>query len=167
MTNQTIPQLMSAFIENFRQGQPNSGHDLLEAAHYPSRCAANPHAMLTLIGLAVDQLHTHRETLRAEEQRLLGLDPIQATPHYRKDKDGNPKYLYLLHPTQANGERKREYIGADPDAQAAALARLQAHDDLTQVQRLIAVATQHLDAINENLARTILAAARGPIANRW
>lgn len=163
----SIQKTMTTFIENFCQGQPHSGHDLLEAARYPSLCTANPHALMNLIGQAVAHLHTHRQTLQTEEARLLSLDPVQATPHYRRDASGEPKYLYLIHPTQANGQRRREYIGADPDAQAAARARLQAYNDLIQVQSLIATVTQHLDAINENLARALLAAIRGPDANHW
>jgi len=167
MIHQTISQVMSAFIEDFCQGQPNSGHDILEAARYPQRCNANPQAMLTLIGSAIEHLKGHHNALLVEQDRLRGLNPIQATPHFRKDKDGNPKYLYLIHPTQANGERKREYIGADPDAQAAALARLQAHDDLIQVQGLIETAIEHIRAIKENLARAVLASVRGPVPPTW
>jgi hypothetical protein len=163
----SIQKTMTSFIENVRQGQPHSGHDLLAAARYPNMCRADPHALLHLIGQAINHLHTHRKTLQDEERRLLSLNPVQATPHYRRDANGEPKYLYLIHPTQANGQRQREYIGADPAAQAAALARIKAHDDLLQIQCLISTASQHLDAINENLARALLAATRGPDAGRW
>lgn len=38
-------------------------------------------------------------------------------------KDG--KYLYLVFPADDSGQRRREYIGADPEAQAAALAGIE------------------------------------------
>lgn len=43
-----------------------------------------------------------------ELERLKKAGRIYATASY---KDG--KYLYLIYPTQADGSRKREYIGAD------------------------------------------------------
>ncbi len=49
--------------------------------------------------------------------------------HYRAGK-----YAYLIHPQQ-NGERKREYIGTDPDKIAEAharIARAQRHQQILQ-----------------------------------
>lgn len=47
----------------------------------------------------------------------------------------NETYMYLIHPTQPDGTRKREYIGADPTKQADARARLdryEQHQNLTR-----------------------------------
>lgn len=50
---------------------------------------------------------TYRKTVsRMNELRRAGL--IHAKPHYRQGK-----YLYLIYPMK-DGERRREYIGADP-----------------------------------------------------
>jgi hypothetical protein len=61
------------------------------------------------------------KALAEEAARLEQLQPVRATPHWRKDRHGQPRYLYLIHPTQDDGSRQREYIGADPDKQAEAL----------------------------------------------
>ena len=38
-----------------------------------------------------------------------------ATPYWRKDKEGEPKYLYLIHPATLRRTRKREYIGCESE----------------------------------------------------
>jgi hypothetical protein len=62
---------------------------------------------------------THMETInhntRHEMHALQKAGLKYATPHYRAER-----YLYLIHP-QHNGERIREYVGADPVKIAAAL----------------------------------------------
>ncbi len=51
--------------------------------------------------------HAHQQIVsRMNDLERAGL--IHATPHYRQGK-----YLYLIHPMK-DGERRREYIGADP-----------------------------------------------------
>lgn len=64
---------------------------------------------------------------RIEEVKAQGM--AEASPHWR---DG--KYLYLIHP-QRNGERKREYIGADPGAQKAALQRVENWSRYQELER--------------------------------
>jgi hypothetical protein len=54
----------------------------------------------------------------AEIQQLEEEGMINAKEHWR-----GGKYLYLIHP-QKNGERQREYIGADPDKIATARKRM-------------------------------------------
>lgn len=56
--------------------------------------------------------------LLAEEQRLTNLDPVNASLWWKADK-----YLYLIHP-MVDGQRKREYIGADVDAVNKAMERV-------------------------------------------
>lgn len=55
---------------------------------------------------------------RAELRRLDADGRIYATPHYRAGR-----YLYLIHPTK-DGERRRDYIGADPAKVADALRQV-------------------------------------------
>ena len=52
-------------------------------------------------------------TTRMHELKRAGL--IYAKPHYRQGK-----YLYLIYPMK-DGERRREYIGADPEKIESAL----------------------------------------------
>jgi len=43
-------------------------------------------------------LRTRREAMAEEVTRLEQLRPVLATPHWRKDRHGQPRYLYLIHP---------------------------------------------------------------------
>lgn len=43
--------------------------------------------------------------------RLPGRTPAHPDPPTGEDRDGQPRYLYLIHPTQADGSCQREYIG--------------------------------------------------------
>lgn len=58
---------------------------------------------------------------------------IYATEHWRKDAQGEPKYLYLLHPQKQGEERRRDYVGCDAqgieDARAG-IVRGQEYDKL-------------------------------------
>lgn len=40
---------------------------------------------------------------------------IYATEHWRKDAKGEPKYLYLLFPQKLGEDRRRDYVGCDPE----------------------------------------------------
>jgi hypothetical protein len=89
-----------------------------------------------------------RKTLEAEAARLEQLRPVLATPHWRKNRHGQPRYLYLIHPTQDDGSCLREYIGADPEAQAAALARVEAWDELQATKSEMRGIDHRLAAVN-------------------
>ena len=98
------------------------------------------------------QLIAHNE---AELKRLDTAGRIYATPHYRKGR-----YLYLLHPTDSTGSRKREYIGANPERVAEALAKVQNarnHDELSEqsrrAQHALNVAAYQMGRIIEELER--------------
>jgi len=78
-----------------------------------------------------------------------------------EDRGGRPRYLYLIHPTQHDGSRQREYIGADPDKQAEALARVEAYEKLVQVRDAIREIDHRLAAITGHLAHALLAATNG------
>jgi hypothetical protein len=97
------------------------------------------------LGLYVADGDASPETIRSyygnaaqfvEAARLEQLRPVLATPYWRKDCHGQPRYLYLIYPTQDDGSRKHEYIGADSDKQAEVLARVKAHEKLVQVREV-------------------------------
>ena len=90
--------------------------------------------------------------LLSEATRLELLDPANAKPYLHRSR-----YLYLIHP-QRNGKRVREYIGNKPEKIAAALARVQAHKDLVEVQRLAADARARLDLVARHLDAALRAA---------
>ena len=107
------------------------------------------------ISQRVEDLEVHLEELHTAAARLKTLDPTNATPYYHRKK-----YLYLIHP-QRNGERIREYIGSKPEKIAAALARVQAHRDLVEVQRQAADVRARLDLVARYLDAALRAAEGG------
>lgn len=117
-------------------------------------------------------LDAHREQCEGDLTKLAELGTIRASEHWR---DG--KYLYLIHPTDSCGQRKREYIGADPDKVAnarAAMARQRAADELRatlkKIQEKTATAWQyigHAKSIIENaLVTTGAVQERAPVTMR-
>lgn len=50
---------------------------------------------------------------------------IYATEHWRKDAKGEPKYLYLLFPQKAGEDRRRDYVGCDPEGVGIARAGIE------------------------------------------
>ena len=81
----------------------------------------------------IDKFTKRIEQLNAKLAELESAGWAEATPSY---KDG--KYLYLIYPTQPDGSRRREYIGADPEKQKAALTRISRHEERNQVIAQIA-----------------------------
>lgn len=81
-----------------------------------------------------------RELLVTEIRHLEEDGLANATPWYR-----DQKYLYLIYPTQANGERIREYIGADEEKKSAALRKIERYRLWTELQRRLSVIDTCLD----------------------
>ncbi|NMG32605.1 hypothetical protein [Aromatoleum evansii] len=117
-------------------------------------------------------LDDHREQCERDLTKLAELGTIRASEHWR---DG--KYLYLIHPTDSCGQRKREYIGADPDKVAnarAAMARERAADELRvtlkTIQEKTAAAWQYIgyakSTIDTALATTGAHQAHAPVTMR-
>jgi hypothetical protein len=87
-----------------------------------------------------------KRLLTARLRRLESLGMTDATPHYREGK-----YLYLIHP-MVNGERVREYIGADPKRIETALAMVERNrlyheevkPDLEKINYLLRSVSQQL-----------------------
>jgi len=152
---------MTTRISNYAPGRADGGAETLQAIRRRDYNALDPHATLVIVDQAITYLHTRREALAGEATRLEQLRPVLATPHWRKDRHGQPRYLYLIHPTQDDGSRQREYIGADPEAQAAALRRVKAWDELQAVRSEIREVDHRLAAITGHLTRALHAATSG------
>jgi len=79
-----------------------------------------------------------KAALQVNEQEMEALSNtglIYAHEHWRQGK-----YLYLIYPTDANGNRKREYIGCDPSRIQAArdgIQRAKDYDRLSEEKRRI------------------------------
>jgi len=73
-------------------------------------------------GLA--RLAGEMKALKAQLQELETLPRVNASTWYK-----GGKYLYLVHPTDRDGKRKREYVGADETAQAEALAAIRRYHE--------------------------------------
>lgn len=72
-------------------------------------------------------LMNHQTELQAELDEIERLGYCDAKPYYRDEK-----YFYLIYPMK-NGERKREYIGSDPEKIQDALDKIERksrHDEI-------------------------------------
>lgn len=109
-------------------------------------------AILDKLETAIRSLGAKRDELQAELDRLQSLGFCDAKPHYR---DG--KYLYLIH-LMVDGERKREYIGADPEKIDEALARIERKSQYEELSRKHAEVVTTLDYTHRHLINAISAA---------
>jgi hypothetical protein len=110
----------------------------------------DPYTALDDVAQGLRALEAHLVAIQEQVADLERAGVIEATPYWRKDKEGNPRILYLIHPSQ-NGQRKREYVGVDPAKQADALARVQRWE---QRQRLLEQANRlaaRLDQIRHDV----------------
>jgi hypothetical protein len=111
----------------------------------------NDRAALQEIAQDLQSLQDHLAAIKDQIADLEQAGVTEASPYWRKDKEGNPRILYLIHPSQ-NGQRKREYVGVDPAKQADALARVQRWE---QRQRLLEQANRlaaRLDRIRHDVS---------------
>ena len=80
---------------------------------------------------------------------------IYASEHWRKDSEGQGKYMYLLYPQVKGEKRRREYVGANQDSieQArAGIARAGQFDRLQQEYSVMQYsARQAADAMRDAL----------------
>lgn len=99
---------------------------------------------------------------------------IYASEFWRKDSEGNPKYLYLNYPQKGNSsKRERHYVGCDPAEIAkakAGIARAKEYDDFASVYKtLIRRAESAAEAMQG--ARHYLTNAKQPTyhgySSRW
>jgi hypothetical protein len=85
------------------------------------------------------------ERLQREATQLQAQGATEAKPHYKAGR-----YLYLIHP-QRDGQRIKEYVGADPLLQQAALNRLKRWERLTEVRAELAQIERAASALSRNL----------------
>lgn len=100
------------------------------------------------VPVIVRALMDRHQGIREELEKLEHQGITEASPHWRAGK-----YLYLIHPTQKDGTRKREYIGNDSDRVNDALAMIdrssrykQLIKELTHLDRQLQEAEKHLQA---------------------
>jgi hypothetical protein len=84
--------------------------------------------------------------LQTHAANLVELGIVDASTYYR-----GGIYLYLVHPTQPDGNRQREYIGKDVGKVAAALARLERYQQYNSVTQEINRLEDRLGAIGYSL----------------
>ena len=95
-----LSDYMTTRISNYAPGPTDGGAETLQTIRQRDYNALDPHATLVIVDQAITYLRTRREAITEEATRLEQLRPVLATPHWRKDRHGQPRYLYLIHPTQ-------------------------------------------------------------------
>lgn len=86
-------------------------------------------AMLDKLETAIRSLYSRQAELQNQIDDLNRLGWVDAKSHWRDEK-----YLYLIHPMK-DGERVREYIGADPQKIAEALDRIARKAEIEEVEK--------------------------------
>jgi len=100
---------------------------------------------LRLISQAVTELEKSIEQLQSEFESLEHKERLDATDYWRKGI-----YLYLIYPMQ-NGNRRREYIGSDPEKQKEALQKIANHRRYVDLKHEIEYQRLCLREIQANL----------------
>ncbi|RBD68929.1 hypothetical protein BRM19_22080 [Xanthomonas oryzae pv. oryzae] len=99
------------------------------------RATAHLAALVDELPNLITGLDQEIQSITETMARLKRQGLVYASPFWKRDKSGQPKYFYLLH-TQRKGEpRNREYIGCDANRIAranAAIERAKQYDDLNQ-----------------------------------
>lgn len=70
------------------------------------------------------------QRLEEKIKELRKLGTVNASLHYR-----TRRYLYLIHPTNSNGHRKREYVGAKPEKIKAAQEAVNRYHEAQELER--------------------------------
>lgn len=83
-----------------------------------------------------------------DELTLKGI--VKATLHYKAGK-----YLYLIHATQENGERVRQYVGAQPEKIKEAEKAIARYDTVEMLKGLVKTHQSKLDHAEWELKETI------------
>lgn len=81
----------------------------------------------------IDELESQIASVKRYMDELTEAGLIYANEHWRKDRDGQPKYFYLLYPQQPGEPRRRDYIGKNTariEAAKAGIRRAQEYDSL-------------------------------------
>jgi hypothetical protein len=99
----------------------------------------------------LDQLCEKRELLAARSQELEAAGITDAKPYWRKRK-GKASYLYLVPPMVDGVRPKQEYVGADPEKQQEALARVERFEQRQALQRDLATLDEQIARIKWRVA---------------
>lgn len=86
----------------------------------------------------IDALEQEIATVAGRMTTLKKAGIIYASEHWRKDRDGEPKYFYLLYPSKVGEKRRREYVGSEPErieTARAGMARAAEYDSLADRER--------------------------------
>jgi hypothetical protein len=111
-------------VSQAERSVPTKGADDLNVNDQDSEKALLGQVLSTLANL-----ENHRAELYQAMEALEAAGITRAKPHWRKDANGNPEILELLHAsdsryTREHKGRRREYIGKDPHKIAEAEARI-------------------------------------------
>jgi len=93
--------------------------------------------------------------LKGQISHLEQLGTINASLHYKAGK-----YLYLIHPTQENGERVRQYVGAQPEKIKEAEKAITRYNTVEMLKGLVKTHQSKLDYAEWKLKETIEALNR-------
>ena len=103
---------------------------------------------------SIQSLAGKHDEILTRMKRLQDAGIIHATPHWRQDK-----YLYLIYPMK-QGERRREYIGADRYKIKDALEAVKRVDEyemlsqkLTRLENLLSRSNDELDCVVQTLGQ--------------
>lgn len=113
-------------------------------------------ATLQRIKAILDNLDMLAHNTEQEMAALKTAGVKYATPHYRAGR-----YLYLIHP-QKDGERVREYIGADPEKITAALDAINRAHQYDQLAETLKRDQQKTGSIQYYLDMAIKASGKNP-----
>lgn len=112
----------------------------------------DPLAMIDKVSVGIENLQRRERDLENQINRLRNLGWVDAKPHYR---DG--KYLYLIYP-MVNGERRREYIGADQNKIQDALDAIERKSEIENLENRLADISSAISQTKYFLAKAIASA---------
>jgi len=108
------------------------------------------------------ELESQADYLEAKLEAMAALPMTNATVHWRKDRNGEPTILELLHATGSEYEqetgRRREYIGKDQEKIAEAKAARKRYKEHQELQRQIREIQSEARSIRYQLDRLELTA---------
>lgn len=112
----------------------------------------DPLAMIDKVAVGIENLQRRERDLENQINHLRNLGWVDAKPHYR---DG--KYLYLIYP-MVNGERRREYIGADQNKIQDALDAIERKSEIENLENRLADISSVISQTKYFLAKAIASA---------
>lgn len=96
-----------------------------------------------------EEVHQLRQKIKALKKQ----GTVNASLHYRASR-----YLYLIHPTDSNGNRKREYVGAEPQKIKEAQDKVNRFHQVIDLERKLAreeSKLSHTENHLNNITRTL------------